>query len=219
MKKLTLVLCSVLFTSLLFAQQTNYEVGIEGGPSLISLWGDENVKEFYDPTIGFSGALTFQYNLTKTISLRTNFAYERKGASLGKIYLRDINNIDLGYVKLKNFLSYLTLPILIKAQVGDKIKYFANGGIFFGYLMKQTLKRTDNSISFTIDDETESYNRLDVGTSIGGGIAIPVGDKFIVSGEIRENLGLLSISKGSTTIRTTSTNLLFGFAYKIGSSK
>jgi hypothetical protein len=219
MKKLTLVLCSVLFTSLLFAQQNNYEVGVEGGPSLISLWGDENVKEFYDPTIGFSGALTFQYNLTKTISLRTNFAYERKGASLGKIYLRDINNIDLGYVKLKNFLSYLTLPILIKAQVGDKIKYFANGGIFFGYLMKQTLKRTDNSISFTIDDETESYNRLDVGTSIGGGIAIPVGDKFIVSGEIRENLGLLSISKGSTTIRTTSTNLLFGFAYKIGSSK
>ncbi|OFY87282.1 MAG: hypothetical protein A3F72_17445 [Bacteroidetes bacterium RIFCSPLOWO2_12_FULL_35_15] len=38
-----------------------------------------------------------------------------------------------------NHFDYLTVPILLRATFGKRIKYFANAGMFFGYLIKQTI--------------------------------------------------------------------------------
>jgi len=111
--------------------------------------------------------------------------------------------------------DYLTATILGRATFGDNVKFFVNGGIFLGYLIKQT-----GVVGALEVENTDDFERLDFGPSVGVGLAIPVGDKFLISFEPRYNLGLLNISKSSNnydeTQRTNSINFLIGFAYRFG---
>ena len=64
---------------------------------------------------------------------------------------------------------------------------------------------------------TSDYKTIDMGITAGIGLAIPINDKFSLSAEIRNNLGLTNISKSSSvTNKTNSTNLLIGVTYKFG---
>ncbi|HOY40073.1 MAG TPA: hypothetical protein PLK75_12315, partial [Bacteroidales bacterium] len=70
-------------------------------------------------------------------------------------------------------------------------------------------------------DRTEYYNRVDYGITTGLGAAVPIGEKILLSFEIRNNTGIYTINKiiedyYYPPIKTSSTNLLIGFSYKFG---
>ena len=74
LNKLTITILFVFsfFATILNGQTNKFNIGIEGGPSLIFLRGDE-VVEIYDKiTFGYSGGLTFQYNLQDNFSVKTH---------------------------------------------------------------------------------------------------------------------------------------------------
>ncbi|HOY40076.1 MAG TPA: porin family protein, partial [Bacteroidales bacterium] len=109
-----------------------FDIGIEGSPSLIYLRGliDYN----YEPSLGFSGGISFQYNFPKIISIRTNVSFERKGA-IRRITYTDIMGETISELVEHSNFNYITLPILIKASLGKHVKYFITAGAFGGYLL------------------------------------------------------------------------------------
>ena len=131
-----------------------FTVGLEGGPSLTSLRGNDILKEYSDPKIGFSGGFTIKYNLSKLFSIKTN------------------------------------------------------------------ITEAFNEFPRRSFDDTDNYERFDVGLVTGFGTQIPIKEKLLLTFEIRNNLGLYNTSEvpvsNDGTIKTNSTNLLIGFAYRIG---
>ena len=202
-----------------YGQTNKYEYGIEGGPSLISLHGNQVISEFHNSTIGFSSGLFFQYNFKKIISLRTNLAYERKGSTIKGKALDDSGN-SLGDVRGNLNFDYLTLPILVRATFGKRIMYFVNTGPYLGYLLKQTIVSRGEKIPTTTKDDTSLYKKIDLGVSAGLGLLVPYKQHFAFSLEVRNNLGLYNISPelviNGGSIKTNSTNLLLGLVYNFG---
>ena len=143
MKRIILFFLTILSVSSIYSQQNKIDIGLEGSPSVTYLRGNNFAKDNHYPYIGFSGGLFFQYDFQKTFSLRTNIAFERKG-SLTDIIITDKNGVPIGQFAPPNNFDYLTLPILLRATLGRKVKYFVNAGAFSGYLIKQTIVLKNN---------------------------------------------------------------------------
>jgi hypothetical protein len=218
MKKLNFILLAAICGSTLATLgQNKIEIGAEGGPSLAFLRGNELIKKYHSSIIGFSGGVTFQYNLDKTISLRTNLSYERKGCAIKDLPMMFSSNKTFHYR-----LNYITMPILVRASFGKKTHFFVNAGPYFGYLA-QTIIEISNDIGEKeklVDTDNPYLKKWDFGISAGLGVAIPLGEKIALSFEIRNNLGLYDINNSAFSddraVKNNSTNLLVGLAYQIG---
>lgn len=202
-----------------YGQTNKFDIGVEGSPSLIFLRGNDIIDNLHKPTIGFSTGLFFQYNFKKVVSLRTNIAFERKGSVLTSL-TTDINGNQLGKMTTNTNFDYLTLPILVRTTFGQKVQVFVNAGPYFGYLIKQTFVSKVDNIPTTTSNNTTLDKRFDTGITTGLGFSIPIKTKFAFSCEVRNNLGLYNVSavpvSNNGTIKTNSTNFLFGFTYKLG---
>lgn len=203
-----------------YGQSSKFDIGVEGGPSLIFLRGDDLNEKLYKPNIGYSGGLFFQYNFKKIVSLRTNISYERKGAVLNAQLVEPEANI-IGEVTSQTNFDYLTLPLLVRGTFGRKVHFFLNTGPYFGFLTKQTfiIKDTKNPTK-KIDNTSFLDKRFDIGITTGIGLSIPIKTNFLISFETRNNLGLYNTSAfpiaKDLPVKTNSTNFLLGFAYKLG---
>lgn len=220
MKKLFLFLLIIRSLAPAFGQQHKVDLGVECGPGLTFLRGNELIEKFNDPRMSVAAGLSLQYNLPKFFSIRTGFLYEQKG-SLAKGTILDMNGIKIGSFTARSTFNYLTAPVLIRATFGSNTKFFINSGPYFGYLMKQSFVSEGTNIPVTNVDYTSSYKRLDMGLTLGCGFAIPIKEKLTFSCELRNNLGLYNISNvpvyNDGTTKTNTINLLLGLAYKIGS--
>jgi len=201
------------------AQTSKFNVGVEGGPSLIFLRGVNEFNQGYHGGIGFSGGLFLQYNFSKRFSLRTNVAFDRKGAGM-TLQLTDVIGNPISKLNARSNFDYLTLPVLLRATFGRRTQFFLNAGPFVGYLISRNFVIKDDNWQYSPINSASLYKRFDTGISGGFGVLIPVGSKFAISIEGRNNFGLFTISQPGGSIggpvQTNSSNLLIGFTYKLG---
>lgn len=218
MKK-TLVFIFLLFSISVFSQQNKWDVGIVGGPGITALAKDNGYKP--DPNFGFYTGLSGQYNFNEHFAIHTELAFDRKGTS-NKITYTDPSGNEVGTGKGVNQMNYLTLPVLFKASIGNKVKYFLQAGPYLSILLNQTLK-----YSSSIDDPlynfkvnvTSHTTPMDFGMSAGIGALIPVKEKFAVSCELRGNYGFIDLyNRHSSNVYelNKSLNFLVGVNYKLG---
>jgi len=218
MKYLSAALLVICLSTIVIAQDRKFELGVQGGPSITSIRYLNGDRKAFKPMAAFSGGFFFQYNLNKTFSLRIDPSYEQKGYKL-KSTLTDSQGNVTGEGKVRGNFDYIMLPVLLRASIGNKIKYFVNAGPYVGLLLYQNniVQKPLFKGAKSMYSNTTAYKTTDIGITAGIGLAIPIKDKFALSVEIRNNLGLMNISKSSTgNDKTNSTNLLIGFAYKFG---
>lgn len=122
----------------------------------------------------------------------------------------------VGDFKTTSRFNYITVPVLLRASIGNKIHYFLNTGPYIGFLLSSKFKYDDDNSTINY---TKNYHTADIGITAGIGLAVPIKDKFSFSVEFRNNFGLYNISNvqnSSTTLTTYSGNLLCGISYAIG---
>lgn len=216
---LSVLLLTFLTTA--HGQTQRLSIGIEGGPSLISLRGNSAVNS-YGSGFSFAAGVAVQYNISTHFSLRTNVHFERKGTNT-KVLFTDVNGATIRDGRIHLNFDYITLPLLARYSVGERIRFMANAGPFVGYLLNQTGSfrgvGNDPSIEYF---RLQDFNRIDFGIALGVGTAIPIGSHILFSVELRDNLGLMNISKvpviGNGSIKTNSVVLLIGLAYSFGNT-
>lgn len=180
------------------AKAQKVELGVTAGPSVATLYGNNDVEDALDARLGFVAGGTFQYNFNPTLGLHTGLLFERKGG-----YDRDeYTFLGTEYVTRTtvNF-DYLTLPVLLRANFlpegGPRL--FVNVGPYFGFLLHQsTIIRTtnddgDKEVNKTVN--TDSYKAFDIGLSAGLGVRIPVATNMGLGIEVRDNVGLYNFSE------------------------
>jgi len=202
------------FSTLVFGQEYKSLIGIEGGPNTSIVTNIDydygNRTSEINPTIAYSTGLFFQYNFSKHISFRTNFAFERKGYFY---HYQECGSSACRTGIARPYFDYIIIPLLVRINFGQKINFFVNGGPYLGFLSKAK----------NFDRKT-----YDTGISLGLGIAIPINKRLLISLEARNNRGLLNVKNGywysmvnlveypDSKVFIRSTNILIGFAYKFG---
>lgn len=219
LKKIILILTSILILeNHADAQNGVLEIGMNSGPSINMMRGNDIIKQLHKPALGFSAGFTLRYQLKSRILFQTRFAMERKGSLIsGPAF--DFNGNPIGTITTHNNFDYLTFPAQIGVKFGKKNQYFAAIGPYLGYLLQQTEITTSGSNNRVVNNNTTRFQHFDVGASVGIGASFPLNSVLSATVGLQNNLGLYNISKlpviNDGTNKTNSINILLGLAYKI----
>jgi len=218
MKKIVILLVVVIYCSKTFSQESKMTIGLELSPSIAWLRGN-SMSGTVDMRFSYSSGLTTEYFFNSQISLKSGLSYERKGSKTA-ISMTDNKGLANGTMHVSNNYDYLILPVLASYSTKGEIKEFFNVGPYFGYLISQkTISSSyDNYPTKTIDNSANT-KKIDFGLSLGCGMSIPVGDKFLFDLGFKGNFGFINTSKKETNdhvlTKTNSFGLLIGLKYRI----
>ena len=150
----------ILTTAASVAAAQNISFGIKAGPSYTKFRGVDpaqlsSASNAY--RLGFHAGVMAEVKVTDKFSIQPEFLYSQKGAKnklVSEIY---------------DVFSYLDLPIMVKARLGET-GFFLEGGPQFGYLLRATSTFMD--YSYNVRD---SYEKVDVGYAAGLGYQLASG--------------------------------------------
>lgn len=213
-----------LFISNILTAQNKINIGVEGGLSKVMLYGNGVVKEYKHFAPGYTAELSFQYNFTSILSIRSGLALERKGTAAKNFAITDQDGNMYAKADIRLRSDYLIVPILVRATTGKKVNLFVNAGPYVGCLLRTAYTYSYGIYNYpstgTIKFDNSPYTKkYDWGASVGLGIAVPI-KKLLLSLELRNNIGLYNISAvheanaDGKSSKTYSGNLLIGLAYK-----
>jgi hypothetical protein len=230
---------NVVFSSMLLlgiaadlkGQSRSCDLGIEGGPGLSIIYAKTGMYSDSRFSIGGFSGVFFQDNFNQIFALKTGINYERKSTQVQ--YSSD--QLPQGGKLYYNF-DYLSIPVLFKVSAGHKVQFFANTGPCFSYMLDQSIDyKPQNGKPYKVGSELISYKTFDLGLIFGLGLLIPVHNRFLISFELRDNLGLLNIRYSDARMDPfgnyytdvvqqfkaypNSTTLLVGFAYRFTNLK
>ena len=248
MKKLLLIL--LCFPLIGFGQDSKLEIGFVNGITSSSIHGD--LKDFYDNSSSINvnsilrtnGGLMLQYNISDLFSVNSKLLYQVKGW-----YLKG-NNLEITTVELPEggigtydadasiYNHYISLPILMQINFGNKLRGTINTGFYASYLLDVIEITEYSNIDTTIrvvlgdniiveeqdknkgnaridTDPIEGYSRLDLGFIVGGGVSYIINDRIRLSFESNLEYGLINkfIQENPFTNYNIAYNFLFGCSY------
>ena len=203
--------------------QSNFELGLETGPNISTIYGNSFITSNNNPKIAFYAGIGLQYNISNHLAFRTGIGFERKGTT----YERDIfdsTNAKIGELNYFSNFNYLTLPLLLRYSIGQKTKFFINAGSSLGFMVSQK-EVSDARPTFSKSEFSnyDIFNKLDVGFVSGIGVSQPVSNALKLSIELRNNLGLLAVNDyviiGNDDFKFNSLNALLSASYSLGTEK
>ncbi|MBI1223018.1 MAG: outer membrane beta-barrel protein [Bacteroidetes bacterium] len=227
--KWTWILAMVI-ASPVISQAQSMRFGIEAGPGMSILYGNDFIKQKNHSHPGACSGITFQYEFSNHLSLKTGINYELKSSETGQVEFTNQNGELLGTGKAVLNFNYISLPVLFRYEFGKARNYFVNAGPYAAYLMKSETKTVINTLTHTTEKFSvvvNGYEKFEYGLIFGVGYQRKINEHFIVSGEIRNNLGLSSIlspiqnpvnSRGiiNWPLKTESIFFVFGCQYLLG---
>ena len=231
MKKIVFAIFFICFgiQTFMVSGQSHFTISFEGGASYAYVHGNKLNPDYFKPIPGGFSGLALQYFLLNHLAFKTGLAYERKGMEL---FINLPNGIDYTF-----HFDYITIPILITASIGKKVRFIASAGPYVSYLIKKTYINNDYAATSSEppvpDDATyKKKNNLDFGIMESIGIEVRIKNQFSVSLEIRDHYGLVDtrlfpiyVDIGGTQYTTdrrsinNSAIISLGFSYYFRSSK
>jgi opacity protein-like surface antigen len=184
----TILICSIIFfvtsTEYASAKVGDLRVGVEGGPTMTWFRTNEAFskkkyeKEHLNSFFGISGELLF----TKNFSIFSSLTYGIKSMEGKFSESGNTNFLEMGA---------LMHTLNIRASFGHKIKFYMEGGMFWGLITSPewTVKeRYGNEHKQKID-----FKSTDSGINLGTGICFESNDRIAVNLGIRYNIGMKEI--------------------------
>ncbi len=205
----------LLFSVCLMAQSSKWQIGIEAGPAISSLRGNDVTKPIQKSRLASFAGLSLQYQLNQRFSLKTGLAHELKGAKYDFIFY-DALGQQLGNSTIFFNYQYLTIPLQLKVDIdlGSSLQGFVSAGPYASYLLSATQNFPSN-----LNNIKEDYNNLDAGLLAGLGVSYPIKSNLRLSAELRNQLGLTNISSAPVqddgVIKHNAAQLLFGLQYSL----
>jgi hypothetical protein len=180
MRKEILLICSLAFSTIIFAQTTP-SFGVRAGVSSATMRGEaaNNLNDLLDFTqgnittsghTGFFGGAYVNIPVSEQFSIEPALYYSQKGYELrGALNIKGLDFLGAN-AKAKLTSNYIDLPILLKGNFSG-FQVFAGPQI--SYLANADLKTTAGLLGFNLlnktMDATEQFNRWDAGVTGGVG--------------------------------------------------
>lgn len=215
---------------------SRWKIGIDGGPSLITLFGNPISEKAEKGTIGGQAGFYFNYKFQNVVhpdsttkssihsSLQFGIYYDRRGAFNTPQSLESAGFLPGNKSHYTNF-DYLTIPILAHFMVGrgNRVKVYQTIGPYFSILLNEEtrIEHVDSGTSFR--NETSNYHPIDIGIALSFGLEIPIQQQFFITVEARQYLGLFNINKNGFPkggyLQHSVTQFMAGIAFRLPTKK
>ncbi len=175
MRVLSLVFCFMFLINVTGKAQPN-KIGVQGGVNQVFYTNDIGDFTSEKSIVGFGG-FRAEYNLAGNFDFDTGLIFERQGGynefeertpqqpgGTGRIF------------NTRLYFDYLTLPLLVKYQLWDKVPVYAKAGPVINFLLNE--KYDTNRIS---DFHSRGVN---LGAAGGLGAGIPINKRFTLNLEL-----------------------------------
>ncbi len=203
-----------IFFSFFINAQDKLTFNIHGGVNYSSLRFEDNRISKHDSEVSYLFGLTSNFYLRKNIYLDIELNYDRKMVS---VYVPEIiiNSVSYGG-DFRNYdiYEFLTLPIMLRYEIGNTNSFFIKGGVFLGYFLTAKERINKGKLS---QDLSEYFTSYDFGLSIGVGKSFSLGNSNKLILELRNNLGLTNIDSDpkSKYTKTNSLNFILGWRFAL----
>ncbi len=192
MKKIFVLVAFSTLVFTVFAQDSKFIIGVEAAAIRTIPWG-EDVTDAINPIYSVSPGFNLEYSLNSNFSLKSGLLYERKGLAT-EITLLDTNYEPIGTQDHTAHFDYLTIPVMVSYSTQGTVRFYVNGGTYFGFLLSNTITLGEfgDYPEQTIDVK-EDTKTFDFGLSFGCGLFLPIGERFAFDFGLRDNLGLIDM--------------------------
>ncbi len=192
MKKIFVLVAFSTLVFTVFAQDSKFIIGVEAAAIRTIPWG-EDVTDAINPIYSMSPGINLEYLLNSNFSLKSGLLYERKGLAT-EITLLDTNYEPIGTQDHTAHFDYLTIPVMVSYSTQGTVRFYVNGGTYFGFLLSNTITLGEfgDYPEQTIDVK-EDTKTFDFGLSFGCGLFLPIGERFAFDFGLRDNLGLIDM--------------------------
>jgi Outer membrane protein beta-barrel domain len=198
-----IVLSSLFSLITFFSINAQNTAGLRVG----STWNNVTSKDL-SGTIDFktmssaSFGAFYELDLGHNFSVQPEINYNEKGfkSDIGKDFTLFGVNLPVG-ANAVTVIKYVDVPVLAKYKFGNTegVHAYVIAGPSLGYAMNGTIDTRakvliDFKIASTpIDLTSNNYKRLEVAGVIGGGVALPIGDKAKLFADVRYTKSLMDV--------------------------
>lgn len=143
--------------------------------------------------------LTGSLNITRSLQFQIDAGYQRKGNKF-TYQVWDNQNIpieDSSYV-VKTNLDYITIPAIIKVNLGSANKFYFQAGAYYGYLLNAKFTGKYNHEMVKRLPIKSGLSANDFGLVAGGGIETPIRQGLNVMLDVRYQYGLKDLNLDPT---------------------
>jgi hypothetical protein len=181
----------IIFSSLFSLVSTNtfsqiVFFGLKGGFNYSSFTG-KDVPSDIKGRLGINAGGLMLFPVAEKVGIQIEINYSQEGAHIKE----PISNIPDGLLSVDEHINYVTLPAMIRYNVGNQVKGFVNVGFEFGYLFNNKRTATATAASSPIDPEVYYPYKIKQTNSeflAGGGLKF---NRYFL--EYRFNIGLSNI--------------------------
>ena len=208
-------LSTVAFTA--FAQDSKFIVGLEVAIIRTRPWG-EDVTDAINPIYSMSPGFNLEYLLNSNLSLKSGLLYERKGLTTEYLFYDNGYLEPIGTQCYTSHFDYLTIPTMVSYSTKGNVRFYINGGTYFGFLLSNTntFSEIGDFPEQTIDVK-EDTKTFDFGLSFGCGLFLPIGERFAFDFGFMDNLGLIDTFKPETDgkVRMNTIGMVVSLKYRL----
>lgn len=215
---------------------SRWKMGFEGGPALVTLFGNPISEKAEKGTIGGNAGFYFSYKFQPVVhpdsttkgtvhtSLQFGVYYDRRGAFNTPSSLESAGFLPGKKSHYTNF-DYLTIPILAHFMVGrgNRVKVYQTIGPYFSILLNEETRVEDVDNGITFKNETANYYPIDIGIALSFGLEIPITQQIFINAEARQYLGLFNINKKAFPshgyLQHSVTQFMVGVSFRLPTNK
>ncbi len=157
--------------------------------------GISTIRNDRNPDLGFATHLMLFYRFSHTFSAGIGGGFEQIGSRENNIYYNTFSEPLYSY-NTRVTSDYVSIPLLLRAETGQKLKFFANTGVTAGLFLNETYHFSDQiQDAYCLPMSNGDCDLLNVAATMGAGIMIPLKEKSYFILEARENYGLTTVSE------------------------
>lgn len=202
----------LIICTLNLSAQSKFSVGIEGGGGV----SFKSPNIIYSPHSCYNLGANFNYALTESFSVQTGLSYEDK-RTRNEFLISDSLGNPLYDYNIVSSSDYLSIPLMVRKSLGQKVKFMMSAGLNFGFLLGEEAKDLNNNMASTT--AAGYYKTFDLGLLLGVGTIIPLSERINLNCELRNNLGLTDMRndrpENSSKDFFNATYLLLGLNYQL----
>ncbi len=224
-KNLLLLVFLSFFCSLLSAQ---FSLGFKAGIDISKYRGKDIINSNYKVNIGPVIGFSVIYQKSEWLSFQADLAFENKGSKYNKIQTNQSGEL-IEYKDFEENMNYLSLPVMMKFDLGEKKRIYGYLGLYFSYLLSARVTgdkgtpdpdNPGNVIWKKIDrDFKTDINNYDIGAVLGLGSDFSVSERIIIFIDGRYYWGWTNVAEsGHGKIFNSVFNFNLGLAYKLGNT-
>ena len=207
----------------------------KNGESLTSDWIIDGRNERETAKLGLTAGFTFNYHVTKSISIGTGVSYGNKGYQTKKNELTFGQMLDPRYgftsstsngssspthIRFVYYHHYVGVPLNVNFTAGaGKFKFVSSVGLITEFLTKSTntavLFMDDGSISRNKEELNEDYKLINLSPTVSVGVEYALNPNMTLRATPTFRFGVLQIIDTPVTAYLYSAGLQFGYYFKL----